>query len=265
MPAGGGRCRASVARCVDRPDLSSRVCGGRGRGPRCLPRFRCLHAIRPGRSCLLGNPCATTAAGCPSIIPCWRAGAPRAASYPSVPRSPAACPFPGRPPRSSRGRCRRRAGRPRPRGRGQRRGRHRALRAGRRHGAGRRATPGHSRRRAQAGQSVLRQRLCVYDGRFQGQRQPGQGVTARCCAKRACRCSASSNGTRRRPACWRWKTPGNPDHGRAAGGRGIGACAWLAWRFLATTAGRRRGVAAAGPGRACSCRPSASGFGTTCT
>ena len=29
---------------------------------------------------------------------------------------------------------------------------------------------------------------------------------------------------------------------------GIGACAWLAWRFLATTAGRRRGVAAAGAG-----------------
>lgn len=29
---------------------------------------------------------------------------------------------------------------------------------------------------------------------------------------------------------------------------GIGACAWLAWRFLATTARRRRGVAAAGAG-----------------
>ena len=29
---------------------------------------------------------------------------------------------------------------------------------------------------------------------------------------------------------------------------GIGACAWLAWRFLANTAGRRRGVAATGAG-----------------
>ena len=128
-------------------------------------------------SCLLGNPCATTAAGCPSIIPCWRAGAPRAASYPSVPRSPAAC--------YSQAARRDRAGADAA-----------AVLAGRARvvavngedvtapfvqGAGMALD---AARRQGIRVAVLKQgspscgSACVYDGRFQGQRQPGQGVTA---------------------------------------------------------------------------------------
>ena len=115
--------------------------------------------------------------GVPVDHPCWRAGAPRAASCPSVPRSPAAC-IP-RPPAEIEpgadaaavlaGRARVVAVNgedvtaPFVQGAGM------ALDAARRQGIR---------------IAVLKQgspscgSAYVYDGRFQGQRQPGQGVTA---------------------------------------------------------------------------------------
>ena len=127
-------------------------------------------------SCLLGNPVRYDGRGVPVDHPCWRAGAPRAASCPSVPRSPAAC-IP-RPPAeiepgadaaavlAGRARvvavngedvtapsCRAPAWRWMPRD----------ARAS--------ASPCSSR-------AVRPAAAPTYDGRFQGQRQPGQGVTA---------------------------------------------------------------------------------------